>query len=565
MLENQSKTKLKNRLIVIWLLGCLAVGGFLRLYNLGGPSVWVDELNHFYAGKSLLENGTPALPSGELYSRALLYSKMVAYSFKLFEINEFSLRLPSALFGLLCILLVYFVARRFFGTTPALLSALFTAISPFAIGWSRISRMYTLFQFLFVLALVSFYLGFEAKNSQAFARWQETLLNQIRLSKLRSFLVNWRLNLFWLLLSFMLLLISYFVHQLTALFFAGLVFYCVIQFLQFWREHGLKAAVKTKYFLVMTGFAFAMLAAVLVIPDFISFLNYALLYLPKWANMPKFQDRKLFLDFIFDEHNFPMGVLFIIGAYQIFSRRHGFGMYSLSVFISCLFLFTFVFSYRHLQYIYSVYPILIMTSAFAFSNIIKLELPGIKARWFPKSRWQMVAIKGLVVGLFLAWLPLTPALRLTKSIPFNDAGGFNGAIYLTELRQACDFVQQRMQEEDVLISPNALGTQFYLGRVDYDLNFADLDLAKEKALLNEQDEYFDLYTGKPFVESVAQLQALMEKEQRIWIISESYKFYRASVYLPVPLRKFVLAHFQKALTTKDGTMVVFKYEKERLD
>ncbi len=561
MISSNFNNKLAKRLIYLWLLGCLCIGGFLRFYQLGGPSVWVDELNHLYAGQSLIENGSPELPSGQLYDRALIYSKLVSYSFQVLGVNEFSLRLPSAIIGLLCLVLIYFVAKRFFGVTPALLSVLFLAISPFEIGWSRISRMYTLFQFLFLLGIYTFYLGFESENKDTFSRVQTNILKRFTAGGIINFIESWNLNLIWLSISVIFLTVSYFVHQLTALFFVGILFYLALMFLVQWRNESFLQALKGKYFILlvlslgMTGIM------ILVVPGIIAFVQYAVLYSPKWAAMPKFQNPKLYLDFIFDQYNFPMGVLFVLGIYQVMSRLHRFGYYIVSIFMACLLLFTFVFSYRHLQYLYNIYPILIIVSAYAFSNIVNSESGRIKTAWFKKSRLNDVIFKALIVCCFLVWIPLTPSLRLARRIPFSKDGGFNGAVFLTEHRQACNYIRENCRNDDLIISSDALGTLYYLERVDYDLNFADFDLSKEKDLKNNQGEYFDLYSGKPFLQSVSQLQTLMEQYNSIWLVSEDYKFSRAPVYVPTPIREFVLANFEKVFTTKNGTILVFHFSK----
>ncbi len=544
------------------MLGCLAIGGFLRFYNLGGPSIWVDELNHLYAGKYLLEEGSPKLPSGELYPRALPYSKLVSHSFQLFGVNEFSLRLPSAVVGFLCIPLVFLVAKRFFGLLPAALTALFMAISPFEIGWSRISRMYTLFQFFFISGVVAFYLGFESGGRDRFSKFQSKLLSPFSAVRLNTLLEKWRLNVIWLFVSIVCLVISFLVHQLTVLFLAGLLLYFVVMFFIQWRNENLQQALKSKYFILLSVAGIVGILAIVGVPKLRSFASYAILYAPKWTEMPKFQDRKLYLDFVFNNYNFPMGVLFVIGAYQALSRLHRFGIFALSVFLACIFMFTFVFSYRHLQYLYSVYPILIMLSAFAFANIVSSEFPHIKTSWFSKSKLSESTLKGLILCMFLVWVPLAPSLRLSKRIPFNEGGGFNGAIFLTEMRQACDYVRPRLGEHDLVISSDALATLYYLGEVDYNINFSDYDLAKDNNLKRDDGRFFDLYTGKPFVRTVSHFKHLMEQSDTIWLLSEEYKLLRASVYIPPKMREFVLSNFEKVFTTDGGSVLVFRYSKE---
>lgn len=529
------------------------------MYQLGEPSIWVDELNHVYVAQSLNETGRPELPSGELYPRAQIYSELVAVSYRTFGVNEFSSRLPSALIGILCIAVIFFVTDRCFGRIPALLAALFAAISPFAIGWSRLSRMYTLFQFFYLLAIYAFYRGFEHKGEGPLSKLQERLLSGLRLNALQRWMKQWRLNMFWLLLAAVLFLLSYLTHQLTALFAVGLILYLGLMFLITWHEQGVPTALRSKYFILFSTASGVMLGALLLLPQLRSFADYAVSYLPKWAAMPRFQDPKLYLDFLFDTYTFPMAVLFIIGALQVIVAKHRFGVYLLSLFTACFLMFTFVFSYRHLQYLYNVYAILIILSAFGFSNIILSVVSEFKSNWAGRLNWSDATTKGILVCLFLIWLPFAPSVRLAKSIPFVTGDGFNGAVFLTELRKACDYIEANRRPNDLIVSSDALGTMFYLGAVDYNINFSDRDLAKEKDLRNQEGKLIDFYTGAPFIEDVEHLQALMQRDRRIWLVSESYKFYRAPVYIPVPLRQTIMQNFEKAFTSAGESMVVYLF------
>jgi hypothetical protein len=423
--------------------------------------------------------------------------------------------------------------------------------------------MYTLFQFLFVLGIYAFYRGFESNGKDIFASWQENVLSKLRALRLRDFLNHWQLNVFWLLMAIIFFLFSYSVHDLTALFAVGLAFYLTCMFLLHWRDEGLLLALRGKYFVTLIGLTGITTLTIVALPSVRAMVTYALTYIPKWAEGTRFQDRKLFFDFLFDHYNFPMGVLFVIGAYQIVARLHRDGIYMLSIFLGYFFMFTVVFSYRHFQYLYNVYVLFVMISAFAFSNIVGHETNWIKQNWFSKARVNSALVKGLVLCSFLAWLPLTPSVRLARRIPLSQDGSFNGAMYMEEWREACDFVRVNSDERDLVISSDALGTLHYLGRVDFDLNFADLDIAIEKGLKRADGEYFDLYSGRPFIQRLTQLQQLVEGNKRIWLLSQHYKILEAPAFVPIDIRDYVLARFDRVLTTPNGTVLVFCFSVDK--
>jgi 4-amino-4-deoxy-L-arabinose transferase-like glycosyltransferase len=121
----------------------ITVGSLLFFPNLGGPSLWdIDEGNNVEAGREMMESGNWIVPTFNFLLRvdkpALLYWLQIS-SFKLFGINEFAGRFPSACAALLSMLLTYELGRRMFGATAGLLaglmlgtSALFCAAAHFA-------------------------------------------------------------------------------------------------------------------------------------------------------------------------------------------------------------------------------------------------------------------------------------------------------------------------------------------------------------------------------------------------------------------------------------------------
>jgi len=74
----------------------------------------------------------------------------------IFGLNEFATRLPIAIIGSLTVFVLYFLAKELFNTRIALLSALFLAISPWHIQFSRIAYTAILVPFFFCLGLLCF-------------------------------------------------------------------------------------------------------------------------------------------------------------------------------------------------------------------------------------------------------------------------------------------------------------------------------------------------------------------------------------------------------------------------
>ena len=104
-------------------------------FNLGAASLWdVDEGNNAEAAREMLESGNWIIPTFNYELRvekpALLYWMQLG-AYRLFGINEWSARLPSALAALAAVLLIYELARDMFDSCVGLVAgfALSTATS----------------------------------------------------------------------------------------------------------------------------------------------------------------------------------------------------------------------------------------------------------------------------------------------------------------------------------------------------------------------------------------------------------------------------------------------------
>jgi len=125
----------------IWLVFIVSIASAVRLYNLAESSLWLDEA--FTANLAQLPLSTlwitPYDPSPPLYYTLVRVVMLV------WGDSEFLLRLPSAVFGILTIPIIYLVTRRLADTTAAVVASFVLAISFYNIGYSQeASTMYTL-------------------------------------------------------------------------------------------------------------------------------------------------------------------------------------------------------------------------------------------------------------------------------------------------------------------------------------------------------------------------------------------------------------------------------------
>lgn len=144
------KAFFENKKIKIVLLAVILVlGATLRLCELGvtPSSINWDEASLGYNAYSIFETGKDeygktlpvVLRSFNDYKPAL-YAYLITPFYKIFGLNEFAVRLPSAIFGILTLLSVYFLTRKLFKKESiALLTTFLLAISPWHIQFSRIA------------------------------------------------------------------------------------------------------------------------------------------------------------------------------------------------------------------------------------------------------------------------------------------------------------------------------------------------------------------------------------------------------------------------------------------
>jgi len=136
------------------LLLIILLGVVLRIYDLSGESIWLDEaVTSQVSELSIRELIQWMIAKND--NNPPLYYMLMHFWVSLFGHSEFSLRLPSVIVGTGSIILIYAVGKLIFNRTTALIASLILAVSVFHIEYSQEARVYSLLAFL---TLCSFYL-----------------------------------------------------------------------------------------------------------------------------------------------------------------------------------------------------------------------------------------------------------------------------------------------------------------------------------------------------------------------------------------------------------------------
>ena len=149
----------------------LAVGIALFLFNLGGRDLWEpDETRYAVIAREMRETGSWILPhlNGGIYAEKppLFFWLINLSTFFLGENSELANRLPSALAGLITLLVTFLFGERLFRARVGFLSAMVLATSFLFLQLSRWMMLDSLLALFFLLTLYYFHRGVEREEGR---------------------------------------------------------------------------------------------------------------------------------------------------------------------------------------------------------------------------------------------------------------------------------------------------------------------------------------------------------------------------------------------------------------
>lgn len=167
-----------------FLILIIVLAFILRFFKLGSnpPELFFDEMALGYNAYSIVKTGqdehAKAFPLiyftsfGDYKPSGYIYTALPII--KLFGLNSFTTRFPSALFGTLTVLLTYFLVLEIFRSKKqkhilALISTMLLAISPWHVFLSRVAYEANLASFFIVFSIYLFLKSFKSKYLLIFA------------------------------------------------------------------------------------------------------------------------------------------------------------------------------------------------------------------------------------------------------------------------------------------------------------------------------------------------------------------------------------------------------------
>jgi 4-amino-4-deoxy-L-arabinose transferase-like glycosyltransferase len=143
----------------------LVISISVSFFRLGSVTLFdVDEAVFAEATKEMVQSGnwiTPTYNGENRYDKPILFYWLMALFYKLFGINEFSARFPSALAGLILCISLFFFMKEFSNEKTAFYAVLSLALSIYFFAYSHSAVTDMSLTLFITLSLFSFYLSTE--------------------------------------------------------------------------------------------------------------------------------------------------------------------------------------------------------------------------------------------------------------------------------------------------------------------------------------------------------------------------------------------------------------------
>jgi 4-amino-4-deoxy-L-arabinose transferase-like glycosyltransferase len=157
------------------LLPVAAIVFFISFFRLGSVGLFdVDEAVFSEATKEMVERAdwiTPTYNGENRYDKPILFYWLMAASYKVFGINEFSARFPSAVSGFILCLALFLFVRHFHGPREASLAAITFALSLYFVAYSHAAVTDMALALFTTLSLMSFYLSVTGEQTSKKVLW----------------------------------------------------------------------------------------------------------------------------------------------------------------------------------------------------------------------------------------------------------------------------------------------------------------------------------------------------------------------------------------------------------
>jgi 4-amino-4-deoxy-L-arabinose transferase-like glycosyltransferase len=436
----------KELCVRLLLLTIIIFGGLLRIYDLSSRPFLADEGISTMAAIDVSKTGYPPItPGGGTYWRSIFHTSTMAGFFQLFGISVFVARLPSVIFGTLTILLIYYFGKKLMNWKVGLISSFLLSINVLAIDLSREARMYSIFQFFYLLSLFFFYMGFEAEKGKTIKLFND----KVNLENVR---------LIYLLISAITFVISLMSLRLAAMIIPGIMGYAIIIGLINRKTNPNSKKILDKYLLTFILLIIVIIFGLLVglstgyrhqitsLLPFIGFSIGGIVHSTYYYGLYLLENFPIELSF---------SVIGIIAIYYIRGKNGAFLLASLIIPLLLQLLF-FNFVWVNHKYIFHLIPLFLILSAYGIHEL---------ARYF--KAWEYLRIPKNVRPRFL--VVVLSLLLIFSGSSFAYLATQRGKIASPYWREACEYVLFNSQNDTSLVASVGIIPHFFLESDEYGL------------------------------------------------------------------------------------------------
>lgn len=528
----------------------LFIAIFLRFNRLSEVGLAFEEPIHIYAAKGIIENGDPILPSSKQYRRSLLFTKTVALSFKLFGETKFSARLPSAIFSMLSVIVIYMFGKEFFDKKVAILAALLMAFAPFEIVWARMCRMYSMYQFFYLFSVFSFYKGFESNFT---IEPYDFSIKVLRKNRILSFLLALGINWKWIFLSILSVLVTLHLQPLGLSIGLSITTYLLIMLFVTILNSDAKLIWKTKYFLSLSVIAVAALIILLNHGNLIAAIGFS----PPWAQNQSVSITR-YLKFLQYKEIYPITIFFVLSSIQLIIRFNRAGIFFCIIIIIPLVFHSFFAHVQQFRYIYDIFPVILLISSYGITNFYFDEQRALNNITNNSTNRRFVKLLFPIAMLFVFCILFYPSINIAINLPKLQPKDYGGS-YHVRWEEGCRYVNNHFKPGETLIASIPLAAEFSgCKSIDYNLNNGEIDQFK-----TVEGSRFKL---PPFSKTRAIVDykdfiTVLAENPKGWLLLDNQRF-NSNVTIPIKIRNLIKNNFNNVFTSYDKTLLVYYWNED---
>ncbi|WP_256874946.1 glycosyltransferase family 39 protein [Nostoc sp. C052] len=456
----------------IFLILIVSVGFGLRVYNLDFIDLDSDENTSLDASRGILRTGAPIATSGIWYTRSPFYHYLLAFWLRVVGDSIVNARLLSVIWGTATLVLVYIVARKVTGKVwIALLVALVLAVEPCELWYSRFIRCYQILQFFTIFSFWSFLKGFIEKSGR---HYQYLFFVSLTLS-----LLTQEINL-----------------TVIPVFFIG--------FIYFYRPFSLRNDWQIFVCSLMTSVIFIYnlaIAAIRNITPLAALSNATASYLR--LHFADVTDLFAMLLIGPDRTHTVLSFFFLLGFIYFLKIRDQKVIFLFSAIFINLVLIT-VLTYNLAErYVYSLYPLIILLSIYSAICLIEALIKGVGLLVYSLPHLKSFALFGIVILIVFNIQPMRVLATYDESLTRRN-------------NELLTYVRTHREAKDIVISPMSSFASISLVKLDYYL-FSFKDNENFDTVYWHDGKLIDRWAGGVILNSVDQLNHILEKSERVWI------------------------------------------------